>query len=103
MFFRCSQGFALSDLIFPKSFEPARRQRGVPRGILDIAVAQISLQRARIDAVIGQLIPARMTECGTARCFPQRFCNAESGVFGREGDDMKIIDKLGKTDGATLS
>jgi hypothetical protein len=30
-------------LIFPKSFEPARRKRSVARRVLDVAVAQISL------------------------------------------------------------
>jgi hypothetical protein len=45
-------------LIFPKSFEPIWRQSRVSCRVLDIAVAKISLQRARIDAVICQLVTA---------------------------------------------
>ena len=49
-------------LIFPKSFEPVGRKRSVARSVLDIAVAEISLQRARIDAVICQLVTAGVAQ-----------------------------------------
>ena len=46
----------------PKCFELIRCQRGVLRRILDIAVAQVDLQRPRVMTVIGELVPARMPQ-----------------------------------------
>jgi hypothetical protein len=34
----------------PKSFEAILRQRGVPRRVLDIAMAEVGSQRARVVA-----------------------------------------------------
>ena len=41
--------------VAPEAFEPIRRQRGVARRVLDVAVSQVGLQGPRIDAVIRQL------------------------------------------------
>jgi len=38
------------------------RKRSVARSVLDVAVAQIRLQRARIDAVICQLVTAGVAQ-----------------------------------------
>ena len=38
----------------PEVFEPARRQLGVSHRVLDVAVAEVSLQRSRIVAFVGQ-------------------------------------------------
>src|SRR5579862_5514030 len=48
--------------IFPKGFEPIRRQFCVSNGVLDVLVAQIVLHRARVLPVIRQLIAARMPQ-----------------------------------------
>jgi hypothetical protein len=57
-----SAQFVVYGLIFPKSSEPVRRERRVSRGVLDIAVAQVGLQRSRIDAVICQLVTAGVAQ-----------------------------------------
>src|SRR5262249_54702914 len=49
-------------LIAPKTLEPRRRQLCVAHGVLDRLVAQIALDRARIDALIGQLVAASMAQ-----------------------------------------
>ena len=46
----------------PEVLETGRRQFGVAHRVLDVAVAQIGLQRPGIDAVIGEL---------EAACVPQ--------------------------------
>ena len=38
----------------PEVLEPARRQLGVSHRVLDVAVAEVSLQRSRIVALVGQ-------------------------------------------------
>jgi hypothetical protein len=47
--------------ISKKFLEPLRRQGGVARRILDVAVAEIGLDRPRAVAVIGQLVAASMS------------------------------------------
>src|SRR5262249_39357736 len=49
-------------LIPPKTLEPRRRQLGVAHRVLDRLVAQIALDRARIDALIGQLVTTSMAQ-----------------------------------------
>jgi hypothetical protein len=49
-------------LIFPESFEAVGRKRSVARSVLDIAVTEIGLQPARIDAVICQLVTAGVAQ-----------------------------------------
>ena len=46
----------------PKSPEAVGCQFGVPGGVLDVAMAQIMLDRARILAVVGELIASRMAQ-----------------------------------------
>jgi hypothetical protein len=46
----------------PNVFEPIRRQRGIPRRRIDRAMAQIGLERAGIDALVGQGVPAGMPQ-----------------------------------------
>jgi hypothetical protein len=48
--------------VFPKSLEPVGRQLRVSHGVLDVLVASVRLQAARIDSVIGQLVAARMAQ-----------------------------------------
>jgi hypothetical protein len=43
-------------------FEPTRGQRGVARGRVDGAMAEIGLQCSGIDALIGQRVAAGMPE-----------------------------------------
>jgi hypothetical protein len=43
-------------LIPPESFETILRQRSITRGVLDVSVSEVSLERAGIVAVIRQLI-----------------------------------------------
>ena len=38
----------------PEVLEPARRQLGIAHGVLDVPVAEVGLQRARIVALVGQ-------------------------------------------------
>ena len=45
-------------LVAPKTLEPRRRQFCVAHGVLDRLVTQIALDRARIDALIGQFVAA---------------------------------------------
>ena len=59
-----SQGLALVEVCLalferdhglpPKILEPARRQLGVSHRVLDVAVAEVSLQRPGIVALVGQ-------------------------------------------------
>ena len=49
-------------LIPKKSLKARRRQLGVSDGVLDRLVAQIALDRACIDAIIRQLVPAAMPQ-----------------------------------------
>jgi hypothetical protein len=54
--------FAETQLATPEILEPIRRQRGVARGVLDIAVPQVGLQRSGVVAVIRELVPTAMAE-----------------------------------------
>jgi hypothetical protein len=47
-----------SVLIPPKSLEPILRQLSVSRGVLNVFVPEISLERAGILAVVRQLVAA---------------------------------------------
>jgi hypothetical protein len=47
--------YVRSPAVPPEVLEPARRQRRIASGILDIAVLQVGLEEAGIDPVIGQL------------------------------------------------
>jgi hypothetical protein len=49
-------------LVPPETLKAIRRQRRVPRRVLDIAVPQVGLQRPRIDAVICELIAAGVAQ-----------------------------------------
>jgi hypothetical protein len=48
--------------ILKKFPEPLRRQRDIARRILDVAMTQIRLDRARVVAVVGELVAAGMAE-----------------------------------------
>jgi hypothetical protein len=61
----------------PEIPEPQRRQLGVSDGVLDRLVAQIALDRARIDAIIRQLVPAAMPQHVGVET-PARFCKVRS-------------------------
>jgi hypothetical protein len=49
------------DSIPKKLLKPLRRQRGIARRILDVAMPEIGLDRARVVAIVRQLIAAGMT------------------------------------------
>ena len=66
----------------PEVLEAGRRQLGVAHRVLDVAVAQIGLQRAGIDAVIGEL---------EAACVPQHVRmdrETEAGRDAESGDHL---------------
>jgi hypothetical protein len=42
--------------VFPESPEPIQRERGLARRILNVSMAQVRLERPRIDAVTGELV-----------------------------------------------
>ena len=46
----------------PKILEPRRRQLSVADGVLDVAVAKISLQRPRIVPLVGERVAACVPE-----------------------------------------
>ena len=46
----------------PEVLEAGRRQLGVAHRVLDVLVSQIGLQRASIDAVIGELEAAGVSQ-----------------------------------------
>ena len=70
-FFRHSIHSMRRLLIPPEVLKPTRRERRVAGGILDIAVPEVGLQGSRIDAVVGQLEPAGMTQHVRVRLDPQ--------------------------------
>ena len=47
-------------LVLPKTFEPTGRKLCVAHGVLDGPVAEVSLQCARIDAIVRKLEAAGM-------------------------------------------
>jgi hypothetical protein len=49
-------------LVLPKPLEAIRRERGVARGILNVAVSQVGLQRAGIVARVRQGIATGVAE-----------------------------------------
>jgi hypothetical protein len=61
----------------PEIPEPQRRQLGVSDGVLDRLVAQIALDRARIDAIIRQLVPTAMPQHVGVET-PAKFCKVRS-------------------------
>ena len=50
------------DLLPPEILEPRRGQFGVADGVLDVTVAQVGLQGARIVALVGQRVAAGVSE-----------------------------------------
>jgi hypothetical protein len=46
----------MAPLISPESFEPIRRECSESRRVLDVLVPEIGLKRARIVAVVGELV-----------------------------------------------
>jgi hypothetical protein len=46
--------------IAPKVLEPRRRQIGVADGVLDVAVAKVSLKRSGVMPLIGQRVTAAL-------------------------------------------
>ena len=50
----------MADLVPKEILEPVRHQSGVTRGVLNVAVTQIRLDRTRVVAIVGELIAAGM-------------------------------------------
>jgi hypothetical protein len=50
------------DLISKEFLEPLRRQRGVARGVLNVAMPEIGLDCARVVAIVGELVAAGMAQ-----------------------------------------
>ena len=57
----CANG-ACSILCFPKALEPIRCELGVANGVLDIPVPEPVLQGTGVDAIVGELVAARMPQ-----------------------------------------
>jgi hypothetical protein len=53
-----------------KFLEPMRRQRGIARRILNIAMPEIRLDRAGVVAVVGELVAAGMATASRAPAPP---------------------------------
>ena len=53
---------AYAGLIAPEILEARRRELRIAHGMLNVLVPEIGLQRARIDAVVRQLVAARMPQ-----------------------------------------
>ena len=51
-----------ASVVVPKVLEPRWRKLGVSHRVLNVPVPQIGLERARIDAAIGELKPAGMAQ-----------------------------------------
>src|SRR5690242_19799264 len=49
-------------LIAPEAFETGRGQLGVAHCMLDILVPEVGLQAASVDALVGQLVTAGVTQ-----------------------------------------
>ena len=82
----------------PEILEAARRRLGVAHRVLDVAVPEVRLQRAGIDAVIGQLEAAGVAQHVRMHFDAQSRCNAKprhhlrkpAGVNGAPRSDVKI-------------
>lgn len=62
---RCRRPSWTAEYVPPEVPEPIRRQLRVPDGVRDIPVAEIRLDRPRINAVAGQLETAGiLSMCG---------------------------------------
>src|SRR6516162_4276916 len=48
--------------VLPEASKPVRRQFGVAHGVLDVLVAEVMLQRSRIDPLVCQLEAAGMAQ-----------------------------------------
>jgi hypothetical protein len=59
-------------LVPPETLEPIRRQRRIPRRILDIAMPQVSLERPCIASVIGKLVAAGVAQHVSVRRYQRR-------------------------------
>jgi hypothetical protein len=70
--------------ISKECLEPLRRQRGIARRILDVAMPEIGLDRTRVVAVVGELVTA-----GVAQHVGMRL-DAEIG------GDSRSLDHAGK-------
>jgi hypothetical protein len=66
-------------LVSPKTFEPILRQRCVARCILDIAMAQVGLQRSRVMPSVGQRIATGMSQHMRVNLDPQ-LCSTPSSL-----------------------
>src|SRR5262249_39309543 len=53
---------APTTLIPPKVLEPVGRQFGVPDRVLDVPVPEVVLQRPRVVAIVGELVPTGMAK-----------------------------------------
>ena len=72
----------------PKILEPRRRQLSVADGVLDVAVAKISLQRPRIVPLVGERVAA---------CVPE---HVRVRLEGKLGFDPCPLDHAGEPGGA---
>src|SRR4029077_5741082 len=64
-------------LVAPEVLETGRRQLGVAHRVLDVAVPEVSLQRASIDAVIGELEAAGVAQHVRMHWETESGCNAK--------------------------
>jgi hypothetical protein len=61
---RCSHEFEppLPNSISKEVLEPLRHQGGIARRVLDVAVSEIGLDRARVVAIVGELVAAGVAQ-----------------------------------------
>ena len=89
-----------ADSIAKEFLEPLRRQRGIARRILNVAMSEIRLDRARVVAVVGELVATGMAEhvgvrldaeVGRDGCPPDH-----AGEAGRRKRCGALRDKVGR-------
>ena len=61
----------------PEVLEAGRRQFGIAHRVLDVAVPEVSLQRASIDAVIGELEATGVSQHVRVHWETESGCNAK--------------------------
>jgi hypothetical protein len=80
------RGF-LARLVAPEAFKSVRRKRRIAHSVRDVLVAEISLDRSRVAAVIGELVAARMAQHVRMRLDAK--VRRYSGTFDHPGESRR--------------
>ena len=87
---RCSHEFEppLPNSISKEVLKPLRRQGGIARRVLDVAVSEIGLDRARVVAIVGELVlmslalaSLKLTRSATPCAVACRFASCTEGAW----------------------